>query len=65
VTAFAATPRPSPMTMTGIVRVDNWQRNLVVSRPDTLSGYQRHSWRIAHEHLVRAERVGWDSNTPT
>jgi hypothetical protein len=53
------------MAMTGIVSVDNYQRNLVVSRPDTLSGYEKLSWRNAHAALVRAEQNGWSSDVPT
>jgi len=65
VSLFATEKLPSPMAMTGIVSIDNWQRNLVVSRPDTLGGYEKLSWRTAHEALVKAERVGWGSATPT
>jgi hypothetical protein len=61
----AATPVPQPMAMAGIVTNNVMTRTLVVSRPDTLGGYERHSWRVAHEQLVRAERAGWDSNVPT
>jgi hypothetical protein len=62
---FCTEKLPQPMAMIGIVTIDNFQRNLVVSRPDTLSGYEKLSWRTAHEQLVRAERVGWGSATPT
>ena len=62
---FATEKLPSPMAMAGIVSIDNWRRNLVVSRPDTLGGYEKLSWRTAHEALVKAERVGWGSATPT
>jgi hypothetical protein len=65
VSLFATEKLPSPMAMTGIVSIDNWQRNLVVSRPDTLGGYEKLSWRVAHEALVRAEKVGWSSDVPT
>jgi hypothetical protein len=35
-TVLPATERlPQPMSMIGIVTIDNRQRNLVVSRPDT------------------------------
>jgi hypothetical protein len=53
------------MAMTGIVTIDNLRRNLVVSRPDTLGGYEKLSWRTAHEALVRAEKVGWSSDVPS
>jgi hypothetical protein len=55
---------PSPMVMDGIVTIDNWQRNLIVSRPQTLSGYERLSWRTAHGAMVRAEQSGWRSAVP-
>jgi hypothetical protein len=62
---FATEKLPSPMAMAGIVSIDNWRRNLVVSRPDTLGGYEKLSWRTAHEHLYRAEQSGWRSGAPT
>ena len=56
--AAATTPVPQPMAMAGIVTNNVMSRTLVVSRPDTLGGYERHSWRRAHEELVKAERAG-------
>jgi len=35
-----------------------------VSRPESLSGYQRLAWRTAHEALVRAEQAGWPASGP-
>ena len=32
-----------------------------MSRPQTLSGYQKLWWRTAHEALVKAEQNGWPS----
>jgi hypothetical protein len=55
VSLFATEKLPSPMVMIGIVSIDNWRRNLVVARPDTLGGYEKLSWRTAHEALVKAE----------
>jgi hypothetical protein len=59
VTLFATERLPQPMVMDGVVSVDNWQRNLVVRRPESLSGYQKVAWRMAHEALVRAQEAGW------
>jgi hypothetical protein len=61
----AITPVPQPLAMPGAVTNNVMTRTLVVSRPDTLGGYERHSWRRAHEELVKAERAGWDSRVPT
>ena len=59
-TVLRATERlPSPLTMDGVVRNDVGARTLVVSRPENLSGYQKVSWRTAHENLARAEQSGW------
>jgi hypothetical protein len=60
----ATTPLPSPMTVDGLVAIDNFQRNLIVSRPENLSGYQRLWWREAHGALVKAEQGGWSSAHP-
>ena len=43
--AAATTPVTQPMAMAGIVTNNVMSRTLVVSRPDTLGGYERHSWR--------------------
>jgi hypothetical protein len=64
-TLAPATRLPSPMVMDGIVSIDNLQRNLVVRRPENLSGYEKLTWRMAHEQLVRGEQSGWDSDVPT
>jgi len=61
----AIRPVPQPMAMIGIVTNNVMTRTLVVSRPDTLGGYEKLSWRTAHEKLVKAERAGWDSRVPT
>ena len=50
--AAAITPVPQPLAMPGAVTNNVITRTLVVSRPDTLGGYERHSWRRAHEELV-------------
>jgi hypothetical protein len=61
--SLMATERiPQPLTMTGIVSVDNWQRNLVVRRPEDLSGYEKVACMTAHELLVRAQEAGWPRN---
>ena len=56
-----STPLPSPMAMLGLVTIDNWQRNLIVRRPENLSGYEKLAWRRGHELLVQAEQSGWPS----
>ena len=33
-------------------------------RPENASGYQKLSWRMAHEALVRAEQSGWSTAVP-
>jgi hypothetical protein len=63
--AAATTPVPQPHAMVGVVTNNVMTRTLVVSRPDTLGGYEKLSWRTAHEKLVKAERDGWGSATPT
>jgi hypothetical protein len=40
-------------------------RTLIVKRPDTASGYQKLSWRTAHQALQAAEQNGWRSGAPT
>jgi hypothetical protein len=50
---------PQPLTMDGVVSNDVSTRTLVVRRPETASGYERLSWRWAHEALVRAVESGW------
>jgi hypothetical protein len=62
VTATVRERLPQPLTMTGIVSVDNLQRNLVVRRPESLSGHEKLWWRTAHEQLVRAQEAGWPRN---
>jgi hypothetical protein len=61
VTAAVRERLPQPMTVDGIVYNDVMTRTLEVSRPQNLSGYQKLSWRTAHEALVRAEQYGWRS----
>ena len=59
-TAVRATERlPQSLVLDGIVRINSAERTLVVSRPDQASGYEKLSWRQAHEALVRAEQSGW------
>jgi hypothetical protein len=65
VSLFATEKLPSPVAVDGIVSIDNYQRNLVVRRPENLSGYEKLSWRTAHAALVRAEQSGWSSAVPT
>jgi hypothetical protein len=54
----ATTPVPQPLATPGAVTNNVMTRTLVVSRPDTLGGYERHSWRRAHEEFAKAERAG-------
>jgi len=56
---FATERVPQPLVMDGIVRNDPAARTLTVLRPDQASGYQKVTWRMAHEALVRAEQLGW------
>jgi hypothetical protein len=56
---ITATERiPRPMAIDGIVTNDVSARTLVVSRPESASGYQKLSWRTAHQALYRAEQKG-------
>jgi hypothetical protein len=43
----------------GVVSIDSAARTLVVKRSENASGYQKLSWRTAHEALIRAEQSGW------
>jgi hypothetical protein len=43
------------------VGVDYSERTLVVKRPENASGFQKLSWRMAWESLVRSEQSGWRS----
>jgi hypothetical protein len=51
--------------MDGVVTNDVATRTLIVSRPDQASGYEKLSWRTAHEALTRAEQSGWRSAVPS
>ena len=62
---FATEKLPSPVAMDGIVSIDNYQRNLVVSRPENASGYEKLAWRTAHGYLAQAKQNGWRSAAPT
>jgi hypothetical protein len=55
---------PQPVVVDGVVSNDVANRTLTVSRPENASGYQKLSWRTAHEALVRAEQGGWRSAVP-
>jgi hypothetical protein len=49
---ITATERiPRPMVIGGIVINDFESRTLVVKRPETASGYEKLSWRTAHQAL--------------
>jgi hypothetical protein len=62
VSLFATEKLPQPLVMDGIVANDVGTRTLIVSRPDQASGYEKLSWRTAHEALVRAEQRGWPAS---
>jgi hypothetical protein len=56
---------PQPMTIDAAVSNDPANRTLVVKGPENAGGYQKLSWRTAHQTLQAAEQKGWRSAVPT
>jgi hypothetical protein len=59
----ATTPLPQPLAINAPVTVDFANMALIVRRPQDAGGHAQLLWREAHAALVKAEELGWPSNT--